>query len=233
MRFRLSALVVLFIAFPLWAQVLTSGQQQTLATDIGNNTNTIGGVQIKDMTHTADNAFAVAQFYNQQTAYLVWNKSVSKQVVDAAINKAVYTPTDAAPASTNTIQGTNDALLYNNRALLIQLKQTNAQWITAGQGTIDSSTTQLRQNFSDCMTGIPSGVSGASQNAGWGTAGTPGAVRLVMMRTARTVEKLFVATATGPGNDGVAGNRGTNTNPDATGFDGSITDTDVRLAWGI
>lgn len=153
--------------------------------------------------------------------YFVWNPAVSKGSLDAAINKANFTPADAVPASGSTQQITNDQLLYNNRALICQLKQGNAQWLTGGDpgSSLDSRLANLRQNFQDCLTAIPSGASGASQNAGWGTPGSPGAVRTAMMLPISNVAKLYVTAATGPGNDGVAGNRGTSTNPDLPGLD--------------
>lgn len=57
--------------------------------------------------------------------YFVWLPDASKAAVDAQINKANYTPSDAAPASPST------DMTYQNRALLCQLKQTNAQWLTS------------------------------------------------------------------------------------------------------
>lgn len=170
---------------------------------------------------------AVADWYNLATAYLCWATAVQIGVLRAATDLSKYTPADAAPASSGNTQGTNDALLYQNRALQCQLKQANAMFALQGTGAVDASSNNLRQIFSDCMTQIPSGVGGANQNAGWGTAPVAGAVRLAMMRTISNVEKVFVTAASGAGNDGVGGNRGTSTNPDLLGPQGALTQSDV------
>lgn len=178
----------------------TPAQQATFKTWLTNNAASLSDQAAADLANTLVSG-----------PYFVWQTSISKMTVDAQVNKANFTPADTPPTGTD--------LAYQNRALLCQLKQTNAQWLTQGQGSIDARITSVRQNFKDCLTAIPSGASGANQEAGWGTAGTPGAVRLAMMRGATNVEKLFVtAAASGPGNDGVSGNRGTNTNPDLLGI---------------
>ncbi len=178
----------------------------------------------------------VGSFTEQQAAdlantlasptYFVWLKTADKAVVDGQIVKANFTPTDAPPASGSTVQLTNDAMLFQNRALACQLKQANAQWLTSGPAsisTIDARLAPVRQNFKDCLLAIPSGASGANQDAGWGTASVPGTVRLAMMRTVTNFEKLYVAVAAaGAGNAG-GDARGLNTNPDilGTGSDGN------------
>ncbi len=151
---------------------------------------------------------------NAAGPYQLWNPSPDRNAVDSAIDKSVFTPSDAVPASPST------DMTYQNRALICQLKQTNAQWLTAF-GVGDARATGLRKNFQDCLRSIPSGASGANNDAGWGTAGSPGAVRLALMIPATNFQKLFVVAATGVGNDGVTGNRGTNTNPDVYGADAS------------
>jgi hypothetical protein len=167
--------------------------------------------------------------------YFVWRSDASKATVDAQILKANYTPSDVVP--TDTVL--NNAI-WQSRAFACQLKQESAVWITSGPAsvsTIDARPASERQNFSDCMTGIPSGASGANQNAGWGTPTVPGAVRLSLMRTCSIFEKLFVAAApAGPGNLGTDP-RGNNTNPDVlgTGADGlevagPVSANDVSIA---
>lgn len=222
---------------------LTSAQKATLKSDIAANTTTISvlvdgqgdtpqQVQIKNVVGSVgDNWQRIATWYNLPTAYLVWRNAADKLFIDSLIVKSSYTPNDAAPASTNSIQGTNDALLYQNRALVCQLKQSNALWLTGGvAGTINASLASLRQNFQDCLRQIPSGASGVNQDAGWGVPLTPGNVRLGLMRAVNNVEKLFVSASTGPGTDGVGANRGTITNPDAVSFDGTVSAADVSDA---
>ncbi len=155
-------------------------------------------------------------------SYFVWLKAADKAVVDAQIVKANFTPTDAPPASGSTVQLTNDAMLFQNRALACQLKQSNAQWLTSGPAAISSIDARLapvRQNFKDCLLAIPSGTSGVNQDAGWGTASVPGTVRLAMIRTVTNFEKLFVAVAAAGAGNAVGDARGLNTNPDICGTD--------------
>jgi hypothetical protein len=190
------------------AMQFTSAQQTTFKTWLTANASGLSDQAAADLA----NALVSPN-------YFVWQTSVQKSVLDAQINKANYTPSDSVPPSGATVQITNDALLYNNRALICQLKQTNAQWLTGGDpgSGIDCRVVQVRQNFKDCLLAIPAGASGASADAGWGTIVAPGTVRTAMMRACTNLEKLFVTASSGPGSDGVSGNRGTNTNPDILG----------------
>lgn len=163
--------------------------------------------------------------------YFVWNPTVLKTALKAQVSAANYTPSDA-PDTT---------LLYQNRAMLCELKQSSIVWLTQPSGTfpdtIDCSVAGVRQNLKDAMISIPSGTSGANQDAGWGNATTPGTVRTVMMRPCTVLEKLFVSAGSGAGNAG-ADARGLNTNPDILGVDatgaplqGNITEqqmSDIR-----
>lgn len=213
---------------------LTPAQKTALKNDIAANTATINGVQIKDMPNTTDANFDIAAWYSalSSPAYLVWSDSVSLKTIRSAVNIANYTPTDAVPASGSTQQITNDQLVYQNRALACQLKQANAIFLITGEGEINCAPLQLRQSFNDCMTTIPSGASGANQNAGWGTSAAPGAVRLAMQRSALRIEKLLAAASTAAPNAGNVGGdaRGSTTNPDTLAFSGSLTESDVTQA---
>ncbi len=212
--------------------MLTSAQLTTLKADIAANTNTvlINGVstQIKNVPVSPDNAQSVADWYNLTAAgpYKVWDNAASLKAIRAATNLSQFTPTDAAPASPST------DMTYQNRALLCQLKQANAFFLVTGEGTVDCSGQQFRQSFNDCMTAIPSGTAGAAQNAGWGTPGAPGAVRLAMQRSASNVEKLFGTQGAGAGAAGnVSGDpRGGTTNPDALAVVGPVSGGDVLAA---
>lgn len=219
---------------------LTSAQLQTLKTSIDGNTNTIpagrpfAGTAINALPATDDANIEIALWYNGlvNPIYLVWNQAAAIKSIRGAVDLSKYTPSDAPPAATGNAQGTNDALLYNNRALMCQLKQANAVFLIQGEGSVDCAPAQFRASFNDCMTAIPSGAGGNNQNAGWGTAAAPGAVRLAMQRSATNVEKLFSVQAAGSssaGNDtGTA--RGSNTNPDALVVSGSISQGDVAAA---
>lgn len=162
--------------------------------------------------------------------YYRWKSNASRQALDALIDKAAFTPADSAPAATGNAQGTNDALLYQNRCLVAQLKQMNANWLTAGVGTVDARLSSVRKNFQDCLRQLPTGAAGANQDAGWGAPAAPGAVRLEMMTKVTVGEKLFTVVVTGPGNDG--GTRGTKTNPDqcGTGKNGALLEGQITVA---
>lgn len=216
---------------------LTPAQLATLKADIAANTNTIpagrpfAGTAINALPNTPDANFEIALWYGltASPAYLAWRTDVSLTALRAAATLANYTPADAPPNSGSTQQITNDQLLYQNRALLCQLKQANAMFALQGIGTLDATSNNARQIFQDCMRNIPSGASGANQDGGWGPPATPGAVRLACQRSARNVEKLFCTAGSGPGNTG-ADPRGSNTNPDVMGFEGTITGDDVTSA---
>lgn len=179
------------------------------------NTNASG--QTEDQAAALANALASPN-------YFVWLKFADKSAVDAQINKANYTPAGAIPVGTGI--DLTLPLQYANRAMLCQLKQSNAQWLTSGPAaisTIDARQASVRQNFKDCLLAIPSGNGGIDQDAGWGNATTPGAVRNALMRKATAFEQLFaVAVAASPGNV-TADGRGAATNPDilGTATDGS------------
>lgn len=218
---------------------LTPAQLATLKANIAFNTAQIsvnGGAPaaINTLPNGSDENFAIAQWYNlaASPAYTVWNTATPIKSIRAAVNLQNFTPADAPPAASGNAQGTNDALLYNNRALMCQLKQANAIFLIQGEGNVDTSPLQLRQSFNDCMTAIPSGASGGNQNAGWGTSAAPGAVRLAMHRSCTNGEKVFVVASTAAPNAGNVGAdaRGGATNPDTLVVVGTISQTDIENA---
>lgn len=241
-RFVPCLFALILSALPAFGQ-LTAAQRTTLSGNIDANTAVIpagqpyAGVQVKDLPRTADGAAQAAWWYNQDAAgpYKVWNTAVRVKDLRAALDLSKYTPADTPPASGGTTTITNDQLLYQNRALVCQLKQANAIFLVQGEGTVDATPQQYRQSFNDCMVAIPSGAAGANANAGWGTAASPGAVRLAMQRNATNGEKVFSVQAAGAGAAGnVTGDpRGGATNPDALVVVGSISDADIRAIWGI
>lgn len=217
---------------------LSPAQLQTLKAAVAANTTqiSVGGVMsaINTLPNNSDANDAIATWYNQAAspAYLVWNPTTLIKSLRAATDLSKFTPQDSPPTSTNTVTGTNDALLYQNRCLVCQLKQANAVFLIQGEGTVDASPQQFRQSFFDCMTSLPSGSGGAVQNAGWGTAGSPGAIRLAMQRSATNFEKLFSVAGSGAGAAGNVGGdpRGGTTNPDAVIVTGFVTTSDVETA---
>jgi len=220
---------------------MTPAQLAALKTHILANTNTVtfGGTptQIKDVPNTGDGNYAVAEWYNATTspAYRVWDTAVPLKTVRGLVDLSKFTPSDNPPASTNTVTGTNDALLYQNRALKCQLQQANAVFLIQGEGSVDCSALRFRQSFNDCLTLIPSGAGGANQNAGWGTSAAPGAVRLAMQRAATNAEKLFAVASTAAPNAGNVGAdpRGGTTNPDTLVFVGGVSPSDVNTALNL
>lgn len=220
---------------------LTPAQLATFKTAILANTGTIPagfpwsggfvGTAVNAVPNTSDGNAAVAGWYSQLASptYLAWHTAVSIKTVRAAADLGKYTPTDAAPASPST------DMTYQNRALLCQLKQANAMFLLQGTDAIDCTGSALRLTFNDCMTGVPSGASGANQNAGWGTAATPGAVRLAMQRAVTNLEKVFTTAGVGTGPAGnVSGDaRGSATNPDALVVVGGASAADVNSALNL
>ncbi len=186
---------------------LTTAQKSTFLTWLNANASGL-----------SDDAAAALANTLASPAYFIWKSNADKALVDSQISKAAFTPADAVPASGSTVQITNDQLAYNNRVLVSQVHQANAQWLTQGVGTIDARNAGVRQNFKDCLLANPTGASGVNVDAGWGTAVTPGTVRLVLMRQVTNFEKLYVAIATGAGNNDVAGDRGLSKNPDQPGI---------------
>lgn len=144
-------------------------------------------------------------------AYYVWNQNVRVVDILDKLTFANYTPNDSPPASTGNAQGTNDALLYNNRAFLASLKQTNLTLLFVGRTTFDATKLNLRVGLNDATTNLPTGTSGATRSGGWS------AILPILSRTCTVAEKLF-AFDDGAGIGNTVGDaRGANTNPDAPG----------------
>jgi hypothetical protein len=224
---------------------LTPQQLSTLKNHLAANTQTvnIGGTDfainaIGPADQSDEAANKVRDWYNllASPTFSSWNPAATRDLVGAAIDASKFTPTDSPPAATNTTQGTNDGLLYQNRALACQLKQANAFFLVSGTLPIDARASGVRKNFKDCLTTVPSGASGANANAGWGTVAAPGATNLSLQRAARNGEKVLGITPTGDGNDGVSA-LGDTKNPGAAGTDlngaaiVTLTSQDIKDAW--
>jgi len=220
---------------------LTPAQTQTftnwLAANAANLTdqdaaglaNTPTGSSFTTSTGTVIGPLTVAGSTNP---YLVWSSQVQRQGIQNAANLAQYTM-PAAPASPST------DVSFLNWSISTQLKQENFLSISNPvYGPADATSSLFRGNLHDCTTNIPSGASGATVNAGWGTPAIPGAIVLAMQTTATYFEQLFVVAATGQGNN--ATTQGLNTNPAAYGLDatgaylhGQVSQTDVAQARGF
>lgn len=218
---------------------LTSAQLATLKANLAANaaTVTIGGTQfaIKDIgvaDRSDEAAGAVCAWYNllASPTFSAWNPAAAKDVVAAAINAANFTPLDAPPGSPST------DMTYQNRALLCQLKQSSAFFLVSGTLPVDARSSGARSNFRDCLTSIPSGASGANQNAGWGTPASPGTTNLALQRAAKNGEKVLAVAPTGFGNDGVS-TLGDTKNPGAADTDSNgaavvtLSAQDIKDAW--
>ena len=202
---------------PMSSLGLTAADVQTFKTWLTANAAGLTDDQARDLANTAG-------------AYLVWRTDCPKSGVRAALTLANYTPADPVPNNGTTTTVTNNQLFYQNAAMVCQLKQSNVIFLVSGNDSLDFSNSTLRQSMSDCMSAIPAGASQANVNAGWSSGTNPGAVRLVGQRGCTNAEKLFVITASGAGNDGVSGNRGTATNPDNLKYEGLVTSEQVAEA---
>ena len=184
---------------------MNSSQLAILKTNLAANTATIGGVQIKDLEHTDDNAQAIVDWYNVVASpdYWVWRTSVSELEFTrgVSVDGTVWSWTTYIGRS----QGERDAW---------------ARLFMGGGSGSNPSLSNVRQGVAD----IFSGAGGATQRTHLLT---------VARRKVTRGEKLFVAVATGPGNDDVANNRGNTTNPDLLGFEGFVSRNDVNGAWAL
>jgi len=186
---------------------LTPAQLPTLKTDLSTNTNEINGVQIKDLPHTADNALAVAAWYNTINSpdYWVWKTNVSRLEIYDNVSS----------------NGTSwDWTVYKNQSATEQ----NA-WVQMFMGDI--------ANFGlvNKRAGIGKIFTGSAQ-----ASAQRDHVLASGRRKANRVEKLFaVAVVDPPANSGnnSADARGASTNPDVIVLQGNISSNDVDNAWNL
>lgn len=165
---------------------LTPIQISTLNTDINNNTATIAGVQIKDLTHDSENAFQVAVWYGLTATpdFWVWKTSVTARQLMS--------------------DGGFDWTRIDNLSVS---KARIWEFMMAAQ-TVDPSQSNIRAGFAACFSAV-------------GDAATLAAITVQCRRLAGRIEKLF---AVGTGSTG---------SPATMGYEGKITDSDVRAVWGI
>ena len=195
---------------------LTPAQQTALGNDIAVNNIQVGGVAIKDLPHTADNAYAVAAWYNTLTTTPFYGnyRAVPLSLLKGCINWKRLTPTDT-PDGTQT---------WANRSLACQGAQFNVQLLfsTGSNTTLDATQASVVQGLNDALSAVPSGVGGANQDAGW--TGTTG-VKQNICRLATNAEKLFADTTSANGSARTAAATFT--------FEGVVTPDDIRAIWGL
>lgn len=121
-----------------------------------------------------------------------------------------------------TRQPSADATVWSWTAYIARSQGERDAWarlFVGGGSGMNPSLTNVRQGVADIFSG--SANSAPAQRTH---------LLAICRRAATRAEKLYAVAATGPGNDGVANNRGTTTNPDALGFEGKVTEDDVARA---
>jgi hypothetical protein len=159
--------------------ILTPAQLQAIKADITANSD------LNVFPNNSDGSSAIAALYNLPAVgpFFVWNTAVDVGLIYDAIVWANLTPNDLA----DTTQ------IWENRAMMCQLKQINLQIMLQGKATLNCSRANVRAGLNDALTAIPSGTNGAPRAAGWT------AVQPVLARPATRLEKLFANTAGGNG----------------------------------
>jgi hypothetical protein len=212
---------------------LTPAQHADFAAHLAANTATVEvpvegvptAVPINAVEPSPDNAFAVAQWYNQTATpdYFVWRSDVPAKDIFDQVVWANFTPTGTVDQNT-TAQA---AQQITARGTLCQGKQFNLQIILQGQSALDASKKNVRAGLMDALTNLPSGNNGNIRDGGWA------AVLPVLSRKALRAERVFAFDdGAGTGNT-TTDPRGAQTNPDGLTREGSISDADVRAVWGI
>jgi hypothetical protein len=138
---------------------------------------------------TARNDTELARLLNLPSTFAVWRSTTPADEVSDAILWDRLTPIDTPDGSA----------IQTNRLLLCQSKQINLQVLLQGRETIGTGRPNLRNGLSDALLNVPSGVGGATQDAGWIGAGR---VKATITRFATVAERVF---ATGTGTAGTPG----------------------------
>ena len=132
----------------------------------------------------------LARLLNLPSTFYVWRSTVPADEVADAILWDRLTPADAPDGSA----------IQTNRLLLCQSKQINLQVLLQGRDSIGTGRANLRAGLSDALQNVPSGIGGATQDAGWAGASR---VKATITRLATVAERVF---ATGTGTTGIPGN---------------------------
>lgn len=178
---------------------MTPAQLQTLKTAV-----------LADQTLAAlgRNDTEAARLLNLPSATYVWRPTTPADEVADAILWDRLTPVDVPDGSA----------IQTNRLLLCQAKQMNLQVLLQGRDSIGTGRSNLRAGLTDALLNVPSGVGGATQDAGWIGAGR---VKATITRLATVAEKAF---ATGTGTAG---------SPAVLGWEGTVTINDIGEMWNL
>lgn len=177
---------------------MTPAQNAAIKADIAANGD------LNTLPAGSDGSFEIARLYNLPASpdFYVWRTNVPTAEVFDQVQWAKLTPNDAPDGT----------LAWQCRSLACQGKQFNLQTILTGRDYIDASKPNIRSGFQDALTGVPSGLNGATQAAGWV------ALQTALSRKATRLEKLL---ATGTG---------TQPSPATMGFEGSVNYSDIGAA---
>lgn len=198
---------------------LTAAQLATLKAAIAANSATIpagqpwsgafAGQAVNSLPNDPDANAAVAGWYNLTASpdYWVWRTRVAKDEYANSTSSGGTTFAWTGAGFITRAQGERDAWreMFNGAGV--------------GANAVNPSLPNVRQAFADIFSGATAPAPANRTHLG-----------TVSRRRATNGEKIFVLAATGVGNDGVAGNRGQTTNPDAMAFEGFVTPSDVQAA---
>jgi hypothetical protein len=185
--------------------LLTTAQKTTLNTHISTNPDLSSFPNVRDHDQTiADYMNAVAN-----PAVFGWNNAVPVESILNALNYANFTPNES-PAQANEVNGQT----WENRAMLVQIKQMNLQVLLQGRSTLDATRGNLRTGLQDATENLPTGNNGALRTGGWAN------IQPVLSRAALRIEALL---RTG-------GGAGTQADPYTFDYQGQITADDVFRA---
>lgn len=152
---------------------------------------------------TTGNDTELARLYNLSSTFYVWRSTTPADVIADAILWDRLTPVDTPDGSA----------IQTNRLLLCQSKQINLQVLLQGRESVGTGRSNLRAGLADALQNVPSGVGGATQDAGWAGANR---VKATITRLATIAERAF---ATGTGTTGTPGALGS--------FEGGLTIGDI------
>lgn len=127
----------------------------------------------------------IMNWFNGPSTFIVNKNTTEISSILDNITWANFTPANPAAGAGQD---------FANWAIQCALKRDNV-WaiLNSSQGTISSNKANIRAGLQDALTGIPSGVAGATRAGGWP------AVQAIMQRPATMAEKVF---ATGTGTSG-------------------------------
>ena len=178
---------------------MTPAQLQTLKTAV---------LADQILSAVGRNDTELARLLNLPSSTYVWRSTTPADEVADAILWDRLTPADAPDGTA----------IQTNRLLLCQAKQMNLQVLLQGRDSIGTGRANLRAGLTDALLNVPSGVGGATVDAGWLGAGR---VKATIARLATVAEKVF------------ANGTGTSGNPAGLGWEGTVTIADIGEMWNL